>query len=152
MAKGLSAAQKDLRQAAAAIGRLNDEFIKLSATHAVESAIEIGGTWGGVMHAGTGTQLRARVVATKNNKKEVSATVWPTPAWSWSVASYGRDATYPATKKALRIRAKAGGVYFAKSAGAVPTGDKRVVRWHEQCDGRVVPLADQLTEDALNGK
>ena len=145
MAKGLSAAQKDLRQAAAAIGRLNDDFIQLSATRAVESAIEIGGTWGG-------TRLRARVVATKNNKKEVSATVWPTPAWSWSVASYGRDASAPASKKALRIRAKAGGVYFAKSAAAVPTGDKRVVRWHEQCDGRVVPLADQLTEDALNGK
>ena len=137
------AAVKDLRRAAARIGSLNDDLVRESATHAVESAVDIGGKFGN-------TTLRARVVATKNSKKEVSVTVWPTPAWSWSVASYGRSPLKPTKKEALRFKA-GGRIVHAANAKGVATGDKRVERWHDGCDGNVVPLAEQLTEAALNG-
>ena len=137
------AAAKDLRQAAARIGSLNDDLVREAATHAVESAVDIGGKFGN-------TTLRARVVASKNSKKEVSVTVWPTPAWSWSVASYGRSPLKPTKKEALRFKA-GGRIVHAANAKGVATGDKRVERWHDQCDGNVVPLAEQLTEAALNG-
>jgi hypothetical protein len=137
------AAVKDLRQAAARIGSLNDDLVRESANHAIESALEFGGKFGN-------TTLRARVVASKNSKKEVSVTVWPTPAWSWSVASYGRSPLKPTKKEALRFKA-GGRIVHAANAKGVATGDKRVERWHDQCYGNVVPLAEQLTEAALNG-
>ena len=138
------AAVKDLRQAAARIGSLNDDLVRESANHAIESALEFGGKFSNYV------DLRARVVASKNSKKEVSVTVWPTPAWSWSVASYGRSPLKPTKKEALRVKA-GGRMVHAANAKGVATGDKRVERWHDQCDGNVVPLAEQLTEDALNG-
>ena len=114
------AAAKDLRQAAARIDRLSDDTVRAAATHAVESAINIGGTFGAV-------KLRARVVASKSNARETSVTVWPTPAASWSIASYGRSSVRPTKKEALRFKAAYGRVVHANSVQrARTTGDRRV--------------------------
>ena len=137
------AAAKDLRQAAARIDRLSDDTVRAAATHAVESAIDIGGKFGVI-------KLRARVVASKSNARETSVTVWPTPAASWSIASYGRGSVRPTKKEALRFAAY-GRVVHANSVPGTTTGDRRVERWHDDCEGELIEIADEAAAEALNG-
>ena len=137
------AAAKDLRQAAARIGRLSDDTVRAAATHAVESAINIGGTFGIV-------KLRARVVASTSNSRETSVTVWPTPAASWSIASYGRSPVRPTKKEALRFKA-GGRIVHANNVNGRTTGDRRVERWQTQCEGELIELAEIEAARALYG-